>query len=809
MATLFESLSALSAAERADALATLSREEPALAAALAELFEADADSTGIPEPPETESLLQCFPMHRDLGGFRLVKRLGQGGMGEVWLGERMQSGILQRAALKLLRPDRRDPELARRFLEEQRIIAQLNHPHIVHLIALGQLSDGTSWLAMDLIEGEPILAYCDRRKWSLRQRVQLLTKVLGALQHAHQQLIVHRDLKSEHVLIDDNGEPHLLDFGIARRIDDSPPTAPAAAFFSACNVSPEQLKGERISVATDVYQLGLLLYRLACGRDAQSRDVAAPGTLSQVVLERSPRPPSELLDADAAALRGETPVSLRQALSGDLDRIILHALRAAPEERYPTASAFRDDLLAWLDCRPVQAVGQGRMYRTRKFIQRHRVAVGASLTAALLLGGAGLTVLYQELALANAHREAVRARAAAEVQRERAEQVRDLLLELFRAADPALDGTPGEAARVEDAIDQLRRRETLQDAPELALALAEAAIGLGQHDRAAALLADLSLNSSAEPLALRRLRLLLLARLALAIQDEAALREHLQAVAPLMEDAPETERHQYLRLFSGLLLASDPERVVRLTDLQPVPPILVRVRSRALMKLGRAVEAVELLREAMQREDLSRLRRIGLRQALVSSLVDQARGAEAEQESQRLIDEARSALGADSRAMFGYWNVRAIALAAAGRPEQAVEILDNLLAWPDLSPGVLRQLELNRLLFGSATAAPDARTTDLMMKFWSERAQFRVAAKRILLLARIRLLVHAGRVAEARDELATVVDVFEGVELESCLLRAWAQVLGQTPLSPAEASTDALLEMDRRLATLNASLARK
>lgn len=809
MATLFDSLSALSAQARAEALARLDVEEPALATALRALFDADADSTGIPEPPETQSLLQCFPMHRDLGGFRLVKPLGRGGMGEVWLGERMQSGIVQRAAVKLLRSDRRDPELARRFLDEQRIVAQLSHPNIVRLIALGQLPDGTSWLAMDLIQGEPLLAYCDRRGWSLRQRVRLMTTVLDALQHAHQQLIVHRDLKSEHVLIDADGTPHLLDFGIARRLDASLTTAPAASFFSPCNVSPEQLKGERISVATDVYQLGLLLYRLVCGHDAQEREGAAPSTLQQIVLERSPRPPSEMLDVEAARLRQDSPEALRRALRGDLDRIILHALRAAPEERYPTANAFRDDLLAWLDCRPVQAVGQGRVYRARKFVQRHRVAVGVAATAVLLLGGASLALLHQELALARAHRDAVQARAVAELQQARAEQVRDLLLDLFRAADPALDGTPGEAARIEDAVAQLRRREAVQDAPELALALAEAAIGLGQHESAVRLLTDLAADAG-DSVPLRRQRLLLLARLAVARYDKPELRIQLQAVAPLMVDASESERHQYLRLISGVLLDSDPERVLRLTELQPVPPLLVRVRARALLKLGRPAEATMLLRSALQREDVGRLRRLGFQQALVSALVDELRAAEAEQESQRLIDAARPLLGADSRAMLGYWNTRAIALAAAGLPEQAVETLDAMLERSDLSASLRRPLELNRLLFGSATGALDRRTLELLEAFWPERATFGVAANRILLLARIRALVHAGQNVEARRVLNDAPDLLDGSDLESRLLRGWSLVLGQTRLTAEhEPTVAALLAMDRTLASQNDSLPKK
>lgn len=801
MAQMFERLSGLTSVDRERALADLALAEPALAAALAELFEADSDPLGIAEPPETQKLLQCLPLHRDFGGFRLVRPLGRGGMGEVWLGERIQAGVTQQAAVKLMRPDRRGAELDRRFLDEQRIVAQLSHPNIVRLISIGQMPDGSSWLAMDLVEGEPLLAYCDRRRLSLRQRVSLLVKVLGAIQHAHQKLIVHRDLKSEHVLVDRDGEPHLLDFGIARRLDALQPTGPAGGFFSPCNVTPEQLNGDPISVATDVYQLGLLLYGLVCGSEAQAREGASPSELQELVLRRSPRPPSELVSAEAASLRGTNAESLRRDLRGDLDRIVLHALRAAPEERYPTATAFREDLQAWLDCRPVRAVGQGRAYRLRKFVQRHRLVVGVAAAALLLLGGAGLVLLRQELALARAHGEALLARDAAERQRARAEQVRDLLLDLFRAADPALDGVTGDAARIEDAVAGLRRREAVGDIPELTLALAEAAIGLGQHESGLQLLREL--EQAPLPQELQRQRLLLLARLAVATQDEADLQARLAAVAPLMTAATELERHQYLRLMSGLLLPTDPRRVLRLTDLDPVPPILLRVRARALLKLGEIDAAEQLLRASLDRSDVGRLQRLGLQQALVTALVDGDQAVEAERESQQLIDAARPLLGADSRAMLGYWNTRAIALAAAGRLEEAVEALDALLDRPDLSAGLRTPLELNRILFGSAMRTPDATTAALLDRHWSDRESLRLGAKRILLLARVRQLVRDRQIEAARGEMALARELLDGTGVESRLLRQWARVLGlNTMAGSIEASTEALTRMDPQLAAL-------
>jgi hypothetical protein len=802
LAEEFDALSGLPEPERARALAALAATEPELAASLRMLL--DAESDRVPDPPDVQRLLDFVPTHRDLGGFRLIAPLGKGGMGEVWRGERIQSGVTQRVAVKLLRADRHNADLARRFLDEQQIVAQLSHPNIVRLIGMGQMSEGTPWLAMDLIHGEPLLTYCDRGGLTVRQRVQLLVKVLAAVQHAHQQLIVHRDLKSEHVLIDADGEPRLLDFGIARRLDrNAGVTGPAGGFFSACNVSPEQLLGDPVGVATDVYQLGLLLYRLVCGYDAQTREGVAFADLQRNVLDFSPPPPSDRVDADAARLRGASTESLRRELRGDLDRVILHALRAAPAERYPTAAAFGDDLRAWLECRPVQAMGQGRRYRLRKFLQRHRTSVAVVTGAAVLLGAAGITLLRNELALARAHREAISARDAAALHAARAEQVRDLLLDLFRAADPALDGVPGNAARIDDAVAELRRRESVDAAPELALALSEAAMGLGQHESARMLLDDL--DGLRLPVALQRQRLLLLARLAVATQNLPELRERLEAVAPLMGGATELEDVQYLRLISGVLLAKDPERVLRLTHLDPLPPLLMRTRARALLKLDKAAEAERLLRASLERADVRRPQRLGLQQALVTALIDQGQGAAAEQISRELIDDARPLLGADSRAMLGYWNTRALALAAAGRPEAAVAVLNAQLARPDLAPGIRNAMELNQLLFGTAMVPPDPESERLLDQKWPLRARYGLEAQRMLLLARVRLLVHQRRPDEARQILAASFELSRNSDVESKLLRHWARALGLSPAEPADRLEARLASMDPQLVAFERS----
>lgn len=798
LAEEFDALSGLPEPERARALAALAATEPELAASLRMLL--DAESDRIPDPPDVQRLLDFIPTHRDLGGFRLLAPLGKGGMGEVWLGERVQSGVTQRVAVKLLRADRHDTELARRFLDEQRIVAQLSHPNIVRLIGMGQLPEGTPWLAMDLIHGEPMLVHCDRCGLTVRQRVRLLVKVLAAVQHAHQHLVVHRDLKSDHILIDADGEPRLLDFGIARRLDaDVLPTEPGGGFFSACNVSPEQLNGEPISVATDVYQLGLLLYRLVAGCEAQERERASPIELQRIVLEQTPAPPSERVDEDAARARSSTVDTLTRELRGDLDRVVLHALRAAPAERYATATAFREDLEAWLDSRPVRAVGQGRAYRLRKFVGRHGVAVGISGLAVVLLVVAGTLLLLNELALARMTREAVAARDAATLHAARAGQVRDLLLDLFRAADPALDGVPGNAARIDDAVAALRRRESIAAAPELALALSEAAIGLGQHESAKQVLDELGRHDAQLTLEVRRQRLLLLARQATATRNAAEIRKQLAAVAPLMADADALERAQYLRLLGDLLLSSDPERVLQLTDLQPLPPLLIRLRARALLKVGHTAEAEQLLRASLDRADVGRTQRFDIQQALVSALIDQGQGAAAEQVSRDLIDAARPLLGADNRAMFGYWNTRADALAAAGRLEAALEVLDAQLSRPDLDPGIRTPLQVNRLLFGTAMVPPDPQAERFLEVHWPLRSRYGILAQRILLLAQIRVLTHRGNMNEARRTLAAHLELTRANDNEARLLQQWARVL----MPVAEDSLDPKwLSRDPHLAAL-------
>lgn len=289
---------------------------------------------------------------RQLGAWRLIRELGSGGMGTVFLAERVDGHFDREVAIKLLRgfPTR---DGMRRLRQERKILAALDHPHIARLLDGGETEDGQPWLAIEYVEGSNLLEHAGRHAPTLRDRLLLFDQMLGAVEHAHQHLVIHRDLKPANVLVSDNGVVKLLDFGIARLADDTEDESRATStrVFSRGYASPEQIGGRVISTASDIYSLGVMLRELISGRRA-SGEAASP------VLEPIP------LDADLAG-------------------IIARASATIPEDRYPSAGNFRDDLDRYREGRPVRATRMTASYRLRKFVGRHRLGVAAA--AALLL----------------------------------------------------------------------------------------------------------------------------------------------------------------------------------------------------------------------------------------------------------------------------------------------------------------------------------------------------------------------------------------------------------------------------------------
>ncbi len=391
--------------------------------------------------PEADSQGDAGPAEgARVGPFRLVGELGRGGMGTVFLAERVEGGFEQRVAVKLLGLAAFSEEAQRRFRLERQILARLDHPGIARLVDGGVLESGRTWFALEAVDGVAIDLYCRRRALGVRGRLELFLGVLDAVEYAHRSLIVHRDLKPSNVLVTAAGEVKLLDFGIAKVLEpeESADSVQAPTLLRALTLqyaAPEQLRGEAVTTATDVYSLGVLLFELLTGR-LPYRDGDA---IARAILEEEALAPSLAVDEvtreRTGMVAGLRP--LRRQLAGDLDAILLKALRKESAARYATVAALALDLRRHLDGRPVEARGEARAYRVGRFLRRHRTAVVAAVLVLVTLAGGLLA------ALAEARRAQREAR--------KAEKVQEFLLRILSASDPAQ--AKGAAVTVREVLD--------------------------------------------------------------------------------------------------------------------------------------------------------------------------------------------------------------------------------------------------------------------------------------------------------------------------------------------------------------------
>lgn len=437
-----------------------------------------------------------------VGPYRVVGEVGRGGMGTVYLAERADQQFEQRVALKLVRDGLDEPERMRRFLEERQILASLEHPNIARLLDGGVTAGGHPYFAMEYVRGLPIDRYCDENRLDVAARLRLFCRVCAAVQYAHRNLVVHRDLKPTNILVGEDGEPKLLDFGIAKLLaarEEPGITREGFGPLTPEYASPEQVRGDAVSTASDVYSLGVLLYSLLSGHLPHRRAGLPPGEVERRMLEPPERPSQAVLRTSGAIedperpslpgpvshARGTTPERLRRRLRGDLDTIVLRALHPEPERRYPTVGELADDVRRHLDGLAVRARPDTRAYRARKFVTRHRWGVAAGSALVLLLVGFSTVTAVQGARI----RESA-ARVAEE--RDRAQQGEAFLLGLFARSDPYAGS--GEALSVRELLDNgvaELQRETA-DRPDtrarMFLAIGMAYYGLGENERAAALM---------------------------------------------------------------------------------------------------------------------------------------------------------------------------------------------------------------------------------------------------------------------------------------------------------------------------------
>ncbi|MEO8460232.1 MAG: serine/threonine-protein kinase [Dokdonella sp.] len=472
ISALFDELVELDPAQRTQRLGELEAADRVLASEVRALLAADEsantmlDSDAAAALPALLADLDAAPRDGTIGSYRLLRSIGQGGMGEVWLGERTDGAYEQQVAVKLLKRGMDTAAILRRFLLERRILARLNHHHIVRLVDGGMSADGRPFYVMDYVDGQPITRFASAHGLDVRARANLLAQVADAVAYAHTQLIVHRDLKPSNVLVDEGGEPRVLDFGIAKLIEESAEqtlTGTGLRVLSPAYAAPEQILGEAIGTTTDVYALGLMLCELLTGQLPQQRRGTTPAQLaidaSQEIVDRASTLAARLDTEKLRDLYGDAGDArqLERKLSGDLDLIIATALQREPSRRYPTAAAFADDLRRWLDGRPIAARADTAGYRLKKFVRRHRAGVATSVLIALaLIGGLGAAVWQAHLAQVQAQRadaEAVSARHSAE----RSKRVTNFLISVFTQEDP-LRHTEGGATTLAQAFDDTLKR---------------------------------------------------------------------------------------------------------------------------------------------------------------------------------------------------------------------------------------------------------------------------------------------------------------------------------------------------------------
>ncbi len=641
---------------------------------------------------------------RQVGAFQVEAEIGAGGMGRVYRARRTDGQVEQVVALKLIRQESVNPALLRRFSSERQVLASLDHPGICRFIDAGLLPEGAPYVMMELVEGKPLIEYCDAARLGISARLHLFRKVLAAVNHAHRHLVVHRDIKSGNVLVGDDGEPKLLDFGIAKALGGGPldHTATVERFLTPLNAAPEQLSGAPTGTACDIYALGLLLYELLLGEPAFDFEGLGIGEIERRVLNMPPLAMARRADrVGIDILRARTLSSraaLRRLLEGDLDTIVQKCLRKRPQERYASVEQVDSEIARVLDGRPIQARSAERWYRLRRFIGRHRTAV--TLTSALVLTVvmALVAIAVQALALADERNRAL-------AERDRARHAVEVLRDAFAAADPArVAGAEVSAGHVlqsaRERIEPLAAVQPLLFA-ELAAMIAEVEFDLGRT-RDAATLVDAALVAAPEAMldpALLRQLLMLKAR---ALTAAGAVEQAEQVLARLHAMDGEV-RPDWLVASARNGLSRAPEAAVealtealrRLADRPPGDELATAARwqlAQAHRSARRFKEGVAVLDETLQwlasglqgshpRVVLTRLWRSDLLRQ--SGALEAAMAEAAEVVELVDIDYGRpSAMAARARLSY------ALTLQAAGQHEEAVQVYREVVSGYRTSLGV-------------------------------------------------------------------------------------------------------------------------
>jgi serine/threonine protein kinase/Flp pilus assembly protein TadD len=403
---------------------------------------------------------------RNIGPYKVIRKIGQGGMGAVYLASRADQAFQKEVALKLIKRGQDTDDVIRRFRSERQILARLDHPNITQLLDGGTTEGGLPYFVMEYIQGQPIDQYCDQNKLSITQRLKLFQIVCSAVQYAHQNLVIHRDIKAGNILVTKEGLPRLLDFGIAKLLASDPsspdPTMTVARRMTPESASPEQVRGGPITTASDVYSLGVLLYKLLTGRGPYPLAGRPSEEIERAICEQEPEKPSAVVgrarvsdSANSTAAqkinepREDTPDKLRRRLQGDLDNIVLMALRKEPQRRYASAEQLSQDITRHLENLPVNARADTARYRAAKFIARHKTGVAAAALIAVSLVG-GIVATSWQARVARAQRDRV------QIEKAKADRINAFLQDMLGFSDTR-SGSPnvkkGHDATLADMLD--------------------------------------------------------------------------------------------------------------------------------------------------------------------------------------------------------------------------------------------------------------------------------------------------------------------------------------------------------------------
>jgi serine/threonine-protein kinase len=472
-----------------------------------------SEKEGAPPPDrdETRTTRTDEPVRvpdRRIGPYKVLRELGQGGMGTVYLAARADEQFHMRVALKVIRAGADSAAVVRHFKRERQILAGLDHPNIAKLLDGGTTDDGLPYFVMEYIEGEPLLAYCDSRALPIRERLRVFQAVCAAVEYAHRNLVVHRDIKPGNILVTAEGTPRLLDFGVAKLLNrglaGEAPTATSIAMTPGY-ASPEQIQGGHITTASDVYSLGVVLYELLTGRKPYRVTSRQPLEVLRAISEQEAEKASAVVDRTeetpspdgdrvvrltpeaVAATREGTPEKLRRRLRGDLDNILMRALVKEPQRRFPSVEAFSDDVRRYLEGLPVKARTPTASYRVSKFVRRHAVGVAAAAAMTVLVVGFAVAMAVQSERVA-------RERDVAERERETAQHVSAFMVDLFKVSDPG--EARGNTITAREVLDKGAQKiaTELKDQGEVRATLLDTMgnvyINLGLYDKATALLQD-------------------------------------------------------------------------------------------------------------------------------------------------------------------------------------------------------------------------------------------------------------------------------------------------------------------------------